>query len=408
MTKTKVTYGVVALLVIALLVGIMGCGPETTSTATATTTGTGGATKTLKIGATGALTGAAAQWGEAMVRGAQLHADEINNAGGLKVGDDTYMIEIIPADHKAVGTEAVAVTNKLIFQDGVKFIANSMSSPTMAMQPITEQNKVMLVSCAYVGFLAADKPLSFRGHYTALEVGEGIYGYIISNMPNVKTVAFLGNDDDTGKAGTSQLKQTAEKMKLDCLSTYLVPRGTTDFYPTLTKMLGEKPDMIDVDTTAPADVALFIKQARERGFKGPIVASAQNDPDLIISVAGAESAEGYMQEGLDYNGDQATPEQKAFYDAYIKKFGAPFNITAGLYSQAPRIITEGIRIAQSVDPVEVAAALPDATLNILGLKMTMGGLERYGSKHQIQQPVYVSEMQSGKLVTVGKYTPMVP
>lgn len=409
MAKTKVVYGLIALLVVSLIVGIVGCTPATTTTTPATTTTTtAAAPKTLKIGATGALTGAAAAWGEAMVNGSQIIADQINAKGGLKVGNDSYMIEVIPADHKAQGTEAVAAVNKLIFQDGVKFISNSMSSPSLAMIPITEANKVLLVTAAYAAVIGPDKPMTFRLHYTAYEVGEGLYGYVKSNMPNVKSVAFLGNDDDTGKAGTAQSKKIAGEMGMTLLSTQLVPRGTTDFYPTLTKILPENPDMIDVDTMAPADVALFIKQSRERGFQGPILATAQNDPDLIIKVAGKESAEGYLQEGPDFNGSVATPEMKAFYNDYIKKYGEPFNPTAGLYAQGIIIITQGIMKAQSIDPVKVAEVLPDSTINVFGNEIGFGGLERYGAKHQLAQPIYASMMKDGRMTTVGKYIPKVP
>ena len=42
--------------------------------------------KTLTIGVLGPLSGGAASYGVELVRGAEMKADEINKAGGLKVG----------------------------------------------------------------------------------------------------------------------------------------------------------------------------------------------------------------------------------------------------------------------------------------------------------------------------------
>ena len=52
------------------------------------------ADKTLTIGVLGPLSGGAAQYGVDLVRGAELRTDEINKAGGLKIGGkETYGID---------------------------------------------------------------------------------------------------------------------------------------------------------------------------------------------------------------------------------------------------------------------------------------------------------------------------
>src|SRR5678815_5117473 len=54
--------------------------------------------ETLKIGAIGSLSGGGTAWGLAIKRGAELAVDEVNKAGGLKVGDKTYNIELVMYD----------------------------------------------------------------------------------------------------------------------------------------------------------------------------------------------------------------------------------------------------------------------------------------------------------------------
>ena len=62
--------------------------------------------KTLTIGVLGPLSGGAASYGVELVRGAEMKADEINKAGGLKVGSDVYHIKLVSYDHKALGITA--------------------------------------------------------------------------------------------------------------------------------------------------------------------------------------------------------------------------------------------------------------------------------------------------------------
>src|SRR5271166_3551799 len=102
---------------------------------------TGAAADSLKIGVLGPMSGSASQWGIELARGAEMRAQEINAAGGLKINDKQYDISIVPYDHKSEAAEARTVTNRLVFADHVKFIAgNAIGATTSAAQTITEPN----------------------------------------------------------------------------------------------------------------------------------------------------------------------------------------------------------------------------------------------------------------------------
>src|SRR5690606_17455951 len=76
---------------------------------------------------------------------AELAAKEINAAGGI----DGRMIEIHSADSACTPVEGVSATQRLINQDDVKFIIGDIcSSVTLAMQPIVEEAKVLLLNAA--------------------------------------------------------------------------------------------------------------------------------------------------------------------------------------------------------------------------------------------------------------------
>jgi branched-chain amino acid transport system substrate-binding protein len=80
------------------------------------------AEKKLTIGVADALTGGGAVYGLPQANAVKMAADEINAAGGIKVGADNYKIDVIVYDDKANPTEATNAVRKLIDRDGVKYI----------------------------------------------------------------------------------------------------------------------------------------------------------------------------------------------------------------------------------------------------------------------------------------------
>lgn len=407
MRQIHKNFWVMLFIIICLAVGVLGCATpaapqESTSTPAIQT-------KTLSIGAVTALTGPAATWGREWQRAHELGADEINARGGLKVGDDRYLVKIIAYDHKYVGTEAVAATNKLIFQDGVKYISLWGSAPCLAALPITTEQKVLTILSGFAeGIISPAHPYAFRTQYTPVEAGEGMYGYVTSNMKQIKTVAMIGPDDDTGKTNLKQSKNLATSMGLNVVAEQYIPRGTTDFYPVISNIMAKNPDMIDTDAIPPADLALFTKQSREKGYKGTIIQIASLDVPTLLDVAGKDAAEGLLSVDINFEGPSATSVQKEFVKRYLDKYGPPFGALCAQYYINIMTYAAGIENAQSIDPVTISNTLPDISFEVLGDKLTWGGVQRYGIKHQIAQPIYISEIHNGQLNTLGKYTPVVP
>src|ERR1700729_2560685 len=76
----------------------------------------------VKIGQIEAQTGPNAIYGWMSSQGAPIAVDEINKAGGFKVGDTTYKLDLIALDTRGDPKEATIDLKKLIEQDQVKFV----------------------------------------------------------------------------------------------------------------------------------------------------------------------------------------------------------------------------------------------------------------------------------------------
>src|SRR5690606_42158004 len=74
----------------------------------------------LKIGVDSALDGPGSEWGRGVDGGTKIAAKEINDAGGLKVGDKTYKLHVISYDDAYRAAQRVAARTCLVEPDRVQ------------------------------------------------------------------------------------------------------------------------------------------------------------------------------------------------------------------------------------------------------------------------------------------------
>ncbi len=79
------------------------------------------AEKVLKIGVLGVMSGPAASWGLVNKYCAEATAQMFNEKGGVKIGADTYKIEIVSIDDKNDPKLAVSGAERLTRQEGIKY-----------------------------------------------------------------------------------------------------------------------------------------------------------------------------------------------------------------------------------------------------------------------------------------------
>src|ERR1700704_5786654 len=76
----------------------------------------------VKIGQIEAQTGTNAIYGWMGSQGVPMAIDEINKAGGLKVGDKAYKLELISLDTRGDPKEATIELKRLLEQDKARFV----------------------------------------------------------------------------------------------------------------------------------------------------------------------------------------------------------------------------------------------------------------------------------------------
>ena len=100
----------------------------------------------IVLGAAVSLTGKYSTNGKHTQNGYNLAVERINSKGGVTVGGKSYKFEIIYYDDESNSKRAAQLAERLIKQDGIKYMLGPYSSGlTKAMAPVTEENKIPMV-----------------------------------------------------------------------------------------------------------------------------------------------------------------------------------------------------------------------------------------------------------------------
>ena len=113
---------------------------------------------TIELGAAVSATGIYAANGLNTKNGYEFAVKKINDAGGIKIGNDCYHLQIKYYDDESTPARAAQLVERLISQDQVKFALGPYSSPmTKAILPVTEKYKTPVVQAE-----AAEEARLFR------------------------------------------------------------------------------------------------------------------------------------------------------------------------------------------------------------------------------------------------------
>jgi branched-chain amino acid transport system substrate-binding protein len=364
------------------------------------------AQETLKIGALVTLSGAGAAWGQGMLHAAELAADEVNAQGGLEIGGKKYRVSIVAYDDKYQSNEAVTATNRLVFEDQVKYIVGPVgSAPVLAIQPITEKNKVIIFTLGFTSkALAADKPFTFRPNITTGEMSQPQIDWMVKTK-NVKRVGGLFPNDETGQQIARDVDDAYKKAGAALTSREFFERERVDFVPLLTRILASRVDAIELDGNSPTTAGLIVKQARELGYTGLIIRTGGPATPEIVNVAGKEAAEGiYVHTPID----PKVPSLAKYIERYNGKYKQTMNGFSPFFYDGTKMLFEAMRRAGTVtDTDRVRTALESVTNydGVLG-KLNWTGKAQYGIDHQVSAPFYIAQVKNGQEVIVARCTPV--
>jgi len=356
------------------------------------------ADKVIKIGGAIPLSGPVAYWGVCMLQAFEDGVKEINKNGGVKIGDESYKLELVIYDTKNTVADARAATIRLIEQDKVKYIFNQAAQSTIGMLEVSEKAEVIsVVACwGYLEKFGKDYPFHFRLEMSDYEMGFAYMPFMLDyyGKDKLKKAAFLGPDDKDGEDCHYSYQRLMDHYNVDQVGVEYFNWEDTDFYPIVTKILKKKPDFIVTSPTPPGMTASIVKAAREMGFKGPIVAPAALETKTILEVAG-EYADGVVLPATCV--EPVTDVQRTIVKRLTDEYGT-FNALAGNYSYWPIALAKAMEDAGTFeDTTAVAEALGKIVLeNTYVDRVEFRGANSYGLDRQGVNTCYTTLIEKGK------------
>lgn len=349
-------------------------------------------TKELKIGFTAPLSGGGMSWGYAVLAGLDLAIEDINKAGGLKVGKTMYTLKSIPYDSKYLADPAVTAAKRLIYEDKVKIIFGEVGSAAgLAIQAITEPNKVLLFPNTYTArLLGPDKPYTFRWFVTNVEYVGPMLAFYKKKWPESKRIAYFYPDDETGQDMFRWEKKAGVENGLEVVG-FPWERGTIDLTPIITKALASNIDIMDLNGSPPGEAAQMINILRQMGWNKPIVRTGGAVVYDLLRLCGKNANGVIYHEDADFS----QPKPAALVERFKEKKypSSPNTMLVPSYDGA-MILFKAMQMAGTVDDTTKIKNAMESIKSYEGVqgKVRWGGKEIYGINHQLMNIVYIGEV----------------
>lgn len=316
--------------------------------------GCGGEPEVYRIGAVISTTGASAAYGLNVKNGMTLAMTEVNAQGGIK----GKTLDILFEDDKSDDKTAVEKANELIKAGVPLIIGGITSSVTLAMAPVCESHKVLLLSpTASSPKLTTAGEYIFRNYPSDTLEGRVMAEYAVRRM-KVRTVAIVSVDNEYGRGVTDVFKKRFSELAGSVLYEKYYAQGTADFSAMMKEIKPQSPDAIYLPGYY-TEIAAILKEIKTQGIKSKAISVEGAAQPQILEIAG-DAAEGLIYPQPPYDPESNNPMILHFVSAYKAKFPTAPDIDAAFAYDALRIVAKAIESSANY-PQDLKARLSDTS-----------------------------------------------
>jgi len=275
----------------------------------------------LRIGALLAVTGPASFLGAPEARTLEMLVEDLNAKGGV----DGRRVELVLKDTGGNPEKAISFAKQLIEEDRVfAIIGPATSGETIAVKPIAEEAKTILLSCAAAEVIVNPVlPHVFKVAPKDSHAAEMIFRRM--QKMGVKRIGMLSSNTGFGKAGKEQVEKLAPAHGIEIAVSEVYDKAATDLTAEVTKLKAASVQAILNWSIEPAQ-AIVIKNARQIGLAVPIFQS-HGFANIQYAKAAGAAAEGVMfpaSRVVVADALAATDRQKPVVTAYKKAYEARY------------------------------------------------------------------------------------
>lgn len=290
----------------------------------------------IKIGAILPLTGSGAKYGQSAKNGIELALEEINESGGI----NGNIIKVIYEDSKLEPKEGISAIRKFLTIEKVPAIIGAMaSSVTLAIAPIAEENKIVLLSPTSSSADITDAgDYIFRNTYSDIYEGGRMASYVYVHK-KYHRVGILHINNDFGVGLSRNFTERFEELGGKVVITESYEQDATDFRSQLSKVEQTNPDAIYL--VGYSEMGTILRQAKELRIETPFFSCILFEDPKILETAG-EAADGVFYAFPAYNPDSGSEHISKFVQAFEKKYGKKPNIYAASSYDSMKILAKAM------------------------------------------------------------------
>ena len=297
----------------------------------------------LRIGASAALSGPAAQLGQRFHAGARALFEQLNQQGGLHgarlvldLRDDGYE----PA-------RAEANSRALMEDERVLALFGYVGTPTSrAAMPYARRGRMAFVGpFTGAGFLY-DPALA---HVFMVRAGYESEGRVLAaamRREGVQRVNVLYQADLFGRSGLEALRQAAQQLELPLGMTATVRRNSRDIDKALQLLVHDSPAPAIFLVSTYDTCASFVKAARQAGYKGRFYTLSFAGLEPLRAALGRESRGVAITQVVPDPEDRSLPVVAAYQRAMSEAGETQLDSISLEGYLAARVLVEGLRRAR--------------------------------------------------------------
>lgn len=330
-------------------------GGATLDTLTAVPGGAGGR---FRIGLLAPLSGAAPALGISAKQGADLAVKEWNAQGGV-LGKQ---IEVVILDSQCEANPAAQATNRLIHQEGVRYIVGGVCSrASIPAAEIANQNQVVLISPVSTHPLVTvdengnTRPFVFRVSFIDSFQGQVMAKFAISQGYQ-KAFVLYQTENDYGVGLGEAFAQTFAALGGQIVGKESFPASMKDFSALLRQVIASQAEVLFLPEYYPT-VNTVGRQARNLGLSAVMMGGdGWDSPELDLSVV----------EGGFFTNHFHPGDTRPIMVKWLRRFGIEYNLrmpnaTAVLTYDATNLLLTAIQGVGVDDPEQVAEMLAGMT-----------------------------------------------
>lgn len=308
----------VVLLTIAMVFGLVGCSSSSNNGSSSDNGGETSSSNTIKIGGSGPTTGENAQYGTAVMYGAQVAVNEINEAAG----EDGLKLELNFLDDQADSEQAANAYAQLKdWGMQVSLLCTTTGSSLAVAQSYNDDGIFAMTPSASAPDVIANKDYVYRMCFADPEQGTAAAEYISEHSLATKVAVFYQSDSDYSVGIYETFVEEAAAKGLEVVSTYsFTADNATDFSTGVSEAVSAGAELVFLPLYYENDTKI-ITEFTKQGFSG--VYFGVDGFDGALEQEGVDVA---MFEGVYY----LTPFAYTSPDTATQDFVAKFKELAGV------------------------------------------------------------------------------